>query len=38
MEKEIELFGRMWGTVKEWQDLYNGWKGGKFRDIEVGSW
>lgn len=35
MEKELDLMKRMWGTVKEWDDLYVGWKDSKFRDIEV---
>ena len=25
----------MWGTIAEWQQLYNGWKDGTFGDLKV---
>ena len=34
-EKEIEQLESIWGCVKEWNDNYNGWKDGKFRDLQV---
>lgn len=36
-EKDIELLEKVWTVVREWEDSYNGWKDGKFRDIAV-SW
>ena len=26
---------KVWGTVTEWQQLYNGWKDGRFGDLKV---
>ena len=26
---------KMWGTIAEWQQLYNGWKDGRFGDLKV---
>ena len=35
VEKDLELLERIWGMVKEWQDLYLGWKDGSFTDIKA---
>ncbi|GMH41208.1 hypothetical protein BSKO_09118 [Bryopsis sp. KO-2023] len=34
-EKDIEFLEKIWTVVKEWEDLYIGWKDGKFKDIKV---
>jgi len=26
---------KMWGTIAEWQQLYKGWKDGRFGDLKV---
>lgn len=35
MLQDLELLEKVWGTVHEWQQLYTGWKDGKFRDLKV---
>ena len=35
MLQDLELLEKVWGTVNEWQQLYTGWKDGKFRDLKV---
>ena len=36
-ERDLDFLEKIWGIVQEWQSSYNGWKDGKFRDINVGS-
>jgi len=31
----VDLLEKMWGTIAEWQQLYNGWKDGRFGDLKV---
>ena len=33
--QDIELLEKVWGTVAEWHQLYNGWKDGRFGDLKV---
>lgn len=33
--QDVELLEKVWGTVTEWQQLYNGWKDGRFGDLKV---
>lgn len=35
MLQDIELLEKVWGAIKEWQDLYVSWKDGCFRDLRV---
>ena len=35
MLQDLELLEKVWGTVNEWQQLYTGWKDGKFRELKV---
>ena len=35
MVQDVELLEKLWGTVMEWQQLYNGWKDGRFGDLKV---
>lgn len=35
MVQDVELLEKLWGTVTEWQQLYNGWKDGRFGDLKV---
>jgi dynein heavy chain len=35
LDRELELLGKLWGLVAEWQGTYSSWKDGKFRDIKV---
>jgi hypothetical protein len=37
VEAQAELLERCWGVVREWESAYNGWKDGRFRDIQVGE-
>lgn len=37
MEKDLDLLEKIWAMVKEWQDLYSGWKDGAFTDIKVSN-
>ncbi|KAL0040883.1 hypothetical protein WJX79_008591 [Trebouxia sp. C0005] len=34
-EKDVDLLEKMWGTISEWQQLYIGWKDGRFGDLKV---
>ena len=36
-EKELEQLDSIWTCVKEWDGLYNSWKGGKFKELEIDS-
>ena len=36
IDKDLDLLEKIWVMVKEWQDLYSGWKDGAFTDIKVG--
>ena len=33
--QDVELLEKVWGTVTEWQQLYNGWKDGRFGNLKV---
>ena len=33
--QDVDLLEKVWGTVVEWQQLYNGWKDGRFGDLKV---
>ena len=33
--QDVDLLEKLWGTVTEWQQLYNGWKDGRFGDLKV---
>lgn len=33
--QDVDLLEKMWGTVAEWQQLYSGWKDGRFGDLKV---
>lgn len=35
LPQDVELLEKMWGTIAEWQQLYNGWKDGSFGDLKV---
>ena len=35
MVQDVELLEKVWGTVTEWQQLYNGWKDGRFGNLKV---
>lgn len=34
--KELNILFAMWGLKKEWEDAYDSWKDGLFRDLDVG--
>ena len=34
-EKELEQLSQIWGIVQEWEQTYNGWKDGLFRDLKA---
>ena len=34
-EQELDQLTRIWDIVKEWTDMYNTWKDGMFRDLNV---
>ena len=36
-EKDLEQLDSIWTCVKEWDGLYNSWKGGKFKELEIDS-
>ena len=35
IEADIESLRQVWGVAKEWNDKWEGWKGGRFRDINT---
>ena len=35
MVQDVELLEKLWGLVTDWQQLYNGWKDGRFGDLKV---
>ena len=37
IEKDIELLEASWGLVKEWDEMWEGWKMGKFAELQVES-
>lgn len=33
--QDVELLEKLWGTVDEWQQMYQQWKDGKFGDLKI---
>ena len=37
LEKDLEYLEQVWTVTKEWKELWDEWKGGKFSELETGN-